>query len=214
MERAQLELLASLRVLIGYLGESNQFGWWPSNFFGSASKAFFSPIFARTSLLAQYHGITAAAAKVHNEHIGVGRVYHLFRLPEDLEHALHLAVHDEKTAASLSGLATDRESAVAALAEKNGRSGKSSAEGPIRAGDTQALRDPVSWQMVAGHYTTAFKKGTRSYSIWPERVREKCKSDKSLAIAHSLEELYQEPKVPPKRRARRTRKQQDEVEVE
>ena len=31
-----------------------------------------------------------------------------------------------------------------------------------------------------------------AYSIWPERVREKCKSDKSLAIAHGLEELYVE----------------------
>ncbi len=32
-----------------------------------------------------------------------------------------------------------------------------------------------------------------AYSIWPERVREKCKGDKSLAIAHGLEELYVEP---------------------
>jgi len=32
-----------------------------------------------------------------------------------------------------------------------------------------------------------------AYSIWPERVREKCKTDKSLAIAHGLEELYMEP---------------------
>lgn len=31
-----------------------------------------------------------------------------------------------------------------------------------------------------------------AYSIWPERVREKCKYDKSLAIAHDLEELYEE----------------------
>jgi hypothetical protein len=32
-----------------------------------------------------------------------------------------------------------------------------------------------------------------AYSIWPERVREKCRSDKSLAIAHDLEELYVAP---------------------
>ncbi|OJX40201.1 MAG: hypothetical protein BGO78_14590 [Chloroflexi bacterium 44-23] len=32
-----------------------------------------------------------------------------------------------------------------------------------------------------------------AYSIWPERVREKCKTDKSIAIAHDLEELYVEP---------------------
>jgi hypothetical protein len=32
-----------------------------------------------------------------------------------------------------------------------------------------------------------------AYSLWSDRVREKCKHDKSLAIAHGLEELYQEP---------------------
>ena len=31
-----------------------------------------------------------------------------------------------------------------------------------------------------------------AYSIWPERVKEKCKKDKSLAIAHDLEDLYEE----------------------
>jgi len=36
-----------------------------------------------------------------------------------------------------------------------------------------------------------------AYSIWPERVREKCKADRSLAIAHGLEELC-EVKVAPK----------------
>jgi hypothetical protein len=30
-------------------------------------------------------------------------------------------------------------------------------------------------------------------SYWPDRVREKCRTDKSLAIAHGLEELYEEP---------------------
>ena len=32
-----------------------------------------------------------------------------------------------------------------------------------------------------------------SYSIWPERVKDKCIKDKSLAIAHGLEEVYIEP---------------------
>ncbi len=32
-----------------------------------------------------------------------------------------------------------------------------------------------------------------AYTLWPDRVREKCKTDKSLAIAHDLEDLYQAP---------------------
>jgi hypothetical protein len=44
-----------------------------------------------------------------------------------------------------------------------------------------------------------------SYSIWPDRVREKCKHDKSLAIAHGLEALYEEP--PAQAKKKRGRKQ-------
>jgi hypothetical protein len=36
-------------------------------------------------------------------------------------------------------------------------------------------------------------------NYWPERVREKCKNDKSLAIAHGLEDLYVEPEVKPRK---------------
>ncbi len=32
-----------------------------------------------------------------------------------------------------------------------------------------------------------------AYQIWPERVREKCRTDRSLAIAHGLKELYEAP---------------------
>ena len=42
---------------------------------------------------------------------------------------------------------------------------------------------------------------------WPDRVREKCKTDKSLAIAHGLEALYVEPE--PKPKTVRAKKQKD-----
>jgi hypothetical protein len=44
-----------------------------------------------------------------------------------------------------------------------------------------------------------------AYTIWPDRVREKCCKDKSLAIAHDLEALYQEPApdAPRKRKGKR-----------
>src|SRR5581483_426138 len=40
-----------------------------------------------------------------------------------------------------------------------------------------------------------------AYTLWPDRVRAKCRSDRSLAIAHGLEELYAGP--PAKRRRTR-----------
>jgi len=43
-----------------------------------------------------------------------------------------------------------------------------------------------------------------AYSIWFDRVREKCRHDKSLAIAHGLEDLYEEPVQQPKKKRART----------
>ncbi|SLM27561.1 conserved hypothetical protein [Desulfamplus magnetovallimortis] len=48
-----------------------------------------------------------------------------------------------------------------------------------------------------------------AYSIWPERVTEKCRTDKSLAIAHDLEDLYEEPPEKPKKKRRKKAKQKD-----
>lgn len=43
--------------------------------------------------------------------------------------------------------------------------------------------------LEAGEYDWAHL----SYSIWPDRVRAKCRTDKSLAITHDLEDLYVTP---------------------
>jgi hypothetical protein len=56
-----------------------------------------------------------------------------------------------------------------------------------------------TWQKTQKDTWAKLEKGEYDWShlamaYWPDRVREKCKSDKSLAIAHDLEELYIEPK--------------------
>jgi hypothetical protein len=61
-----------------------------------------------------------------------------------------------------------------------------------------------SWQKVLKDTWTKLEKGDYDWAhlamaYWPERVRKKCKTEKSLAIAHGLEELYVEPDVEPKR---------------
>jgi len=55
-----------------------------------------------------------------------------------------------------------------------------------------------AWQKVLKETWTKLERGDYDWAhlamnYWPERVREKCRSDKSLAIAHGLEELYEEP---------------------
>jgi Eco57I restriction-modification methylase len=65
------------------------------------------------------------------------------------------------------------------------------------------------WQKVLKETWAKLEKGDydwahQAMSYWPDRVREKCKTDKSLAIAHGLEHLYVEPEA--QRRKARGRK--------
>jgi hypothetical protein len=53
------------------------------------------------------------------------------------------------------------------------------------------------WQTTLKDTWAKLEKGDYDWahlamSYWPDRVREKCKTDKSLAIAHDLEHLYTE----------------------
>jgi len=60
------------------------------------------------------------------------------------------------------------------------------------------------WQKLLKDTFAKLQKGDYDWAhlamtYWPDRVREKCKTDKSLAIAHGLEELYVEPEATPKK---------------
>ena len=61
-----------------------------------------------------------------------------------------------------------------------------------------------AWQKALKDTWTKLEKGDYDWAhlamaYWPDRVREKCKTDKSLAIAHGLEYLYVEPEAAPKK---------------
>jgi hypothetical protein len=67
------------------------------------------------------------------------------------------------------------------------------------------------WQKVLKDTWAKLEKGDYDWAhlamaCWPDRVREKCKTDKSLAIAHDLEHLY----VEPDQKAKTDRKRGDE----
>lgn len=159
MEVDLIEILAKHRMVVGYLGEKDQFGWWQSSFFTQGSQAFLSPLFWRTQTLAQCTGVTRAAALVHDERIGVGHVYHLFRLPEEIEQGIHQAMHDLTLTQELQKMVTKPETALNVL-RKSATIKHSSAVGPIRVGNIEALHDIKTWQTVASAYLFAFEQGT------------------------------------------------------
>lgn len=68
----------------------------------------------------------------------------------------------------------------------------------ITAAPLWALFRHKPWQKLLKETWVKLEKGDYDWAhlamaYWPDRVRKKCKTDKSLAIAHGLEELYEPP---------------------
>lgn len=161
MDADQIKQIARLRLAVGYLGEQAQTGWWSSTFCGKGGTAFLAPVFPRTHALAQYHGATAAAARVHDDRIGVGDVFHLFRLPEDLEQSLHAV--DRIDDLTTSGQAAMDFLSAYAAGERN------DAVGPVNIGSLASLRDAPSWKSVAACYLSGFKQQRETFPFFSDK---------------------------------------------
>lgn len=161
MGEQHLPTLGHLRVLVGYLGEGSRFDWWHTSFFDSSSKAFLTPTFPKTTLLAQIHGVTEAARLIHDEHLSVG-CYHLFRLPEEVEEDLHHLFLTGETDAIILESTRDKETALKVLNELGERS-TSTREGPIAIGRINDLYSKDLIDSMAGAYCSAFSQKLMTY---------------------------------------------------
>ena len=126
------------------------------------SHAFLVPVFVRTPVLAQCTGVTRAAAIIHDKHIGVGRVHHLFRLPEDTEQAIHRALYDSELCTRIAVLTANRDAALAYLREM-ATSLVTPGIGPTLIGKALTLRAADAWSTAATYYLQAFEKNVQTY---------------------------------------------------
>ena len=147
------------RLLVGFLGEQAQFGWWPTVFYEPAAQDFLQHIFPKTSELAQYHGVVEAARLLHDERLSVG-TYHLFRLPEEMEQDLHILMQNGGEDLSPGALYRDKQSALDALRDMAG-SAKKDGVGPVSIGNVQDLSEYL--KEVASVYLSAFLSDVQSF---------------------------------------------------
>ena len=169
MESKEIQVLATLRAIVGYLGERDHAGWWQSAFFAPGSAAFLAPVFSRTQTLAQCTGVTRAAAAVHDERIGVGHVYHLFRLPEDVEQRIHTELHDPELTRTIGEAVASKDNAIQYLRDQRG-SAEGAGVGPVRVGDLHDLRAEERWRDVAAEYLRAVEAGVEIYPYFADRI--------------------------------------------
>jgi hypothetical protein len=160
-------LLAKLRLVVGYLGERDQFGWWQSSFFAQGSNAFLSPIFSKTQLLAQGTGVTRAASLLHDERIGVGSVYHLFRLPEDMEQNIHRVLHEPAIEKDIRNLIVSQNTALEFLSMRAVDS--KSVTGPYLAGKLNSIREKTIWNQITNLYFAGFSNGHEIFPYFSDR---------------------------------------------
>jgi hypothetical protein len=168
MNAKQIKQLALLRIAVGLLGEQVQPRWWISTFCGANGKAFLAPVFPRTQVLAQLHGVSAAAAIVHDDHIGVGNAFHLFRLPEDLEQEIH-GVASGEAVGEISDVMHSADSAMQFIKNSAARVCKD-AVGPVKVGQMTSLREASSWRDVAAFYLSAFEGHKETFPFFSDRT--------------------------------------------
>ncbi len=158
MDSALLPVL-KVRLLVSFLGERAQFGWWPTAFYDASGRLFLEPIFSKTPQLAQYHGVVEAARRLHDEHLSVG-TYHLFRLPEEMEQDLHLLVQGGGEELSPAVLFRDKQTALDALIAKAG-SAKKEGFGPVAIGKIDDIAGHL--KDIASVYAAAFSSNAQSF---------------------------------------------------
>lgn len=154
--------VATLRLTVGYLGEREQSGWWQSSFFSEWGEAFLAPVFARTQLVARYTGAVQAATLVHDDRIGVGRVYHLFRLPEAFEQELRQVIARPDFAHEIGVHIADHDHALGLL---QSRAAELDTEtiGPVLVGRSQDMVNTEVWRVVAAHYARGFEQSSQIF---------------------------------------------------
>jgi hypothetical protein len=168
MNVSTLAQIARLRLLVGFLGERSQFNWWPSAFFTPSSSAFLAPIFTKTAFMAQYHGVKEAAVRVHDEHIGVGKVYHLFRLPEHVEQTLVTHLRDQTFVDSVKPALEAQEQALESLTTL-ATSQTTIQEGPVLIGTIDELLAGRTLDLLAQFYRSAFTGHTHVYPYYADQ---------------------------------------------
>jgi hypothetical protein len=155
--------IIELRFLVGFLGEKNQAHWWSSHFISRSSDAFLLPVYPRTTLLSQYYGVCEAALLVHDEHIGVGNTYHLYRLPNSIERAVAESIRDNNDHSTLKNKLLSADTALVALQVLSHASVEKT-EGPVAVGIFQDASLESLLAESAAHYLQAFRE---NYQCFP-----------------------------------------------
>jgi hypothetical protein len=153
MNETVIKALIDLRWAVGYLGEKSQYNWWDTDFLSETGIEFLAINFPRSAFSAGVNSVTEAAKRLHDARIGKGGVYHLFRLPTQMEETIHKQLLPMPTATINS-----REAAHEVL-NRHASDTAGAPEGPVQVGTLKDLASGNAIKEFAMHYSDAFGRG-------------------------------------------------------
>lgn len=153
-----------LRVVVGFLGSKQIDGWWDIDLLSKNGCDFLAHIFPRSNINGAITATVSAAQIVHDQKIGVGNAFHLFRLPALIESELFSAMKDNRLDFQLP---ESRENGLSRLEAMKDEISDFS-QGAKMIGQAHLLgRRPVT-RTMASYYHAAFSDGFQTFPYLTE----------------------------------------------
>ena len=151
--------LLQLQIVVLALGEAHHAGWWKSRFLSPVGLSHLSYVYPRSNFAAAVRSASRAAKIVHDSSIGIGQVFHLFRLPRDLEWRLDETLRESEANlhAQLEPILSQRERLLERLKQLGETTLDKAAIGPLQMGSLRDLYKPNSVARLASAYYAAFR---------------------------------------------------------
>ena len=167
--QSQIREILLLRTIVAMLGERTTPPWWRTQFLTDVGLRALTRVFPRTATSAALSSVLMAARVEHDKRIGLGRRYHIFRLPGSLENGIALLMSEEdfttQTGALVSKGLDDLIHELATMA--NGRK-EPPADGPIRLGPSAGIVDAASVERLAANYSHSFQTNRRAFPYFDD----------------------------------------------
>ena len=145
--------LIHLRILVLTLGESHHANWWSSQFLSPTGLSFLDRIYPRSKFAAAVRSATRGALTIHDEKIGRGEVFHLFRLPRhlELEFDEQLSQRSAEFESVFAPRLTQKEDLLQSLLALSGSASDRNALGPV---EIDAPADQIVGEISAYYYNS------------------------------------------------------------